>query len=133
MTATIPAKALIVVADAGKAVLFRNTGAAGAIALHELRRLTPDMKIEQGPSGSRPVEQTIHQTEGATFVNTIAHVLHAMHGQNEFTALVLVAAPKTLGELRSALHSSLESTVVHSLSKDLTNHTTAEIQKALEH
>ena len=133
MTDSIPPKALIVVADGGKAILFRNTGKSGALSLHEERRLTPDTAVEQGPSGSRPAEQTIAQTAGATFVNTVAHVLHAMHGKNEFSDLVLVAAPKTLGELRSALHTSLAATVVHSMPKDLTNHTTAEIQKALSH
>ena len=131
MTDTIPAKALIVVADGGKAILFWNTGTGGTVTLREERRLTPDTAVEQGPSGSRPVEQTVRQTAEATFVNTVAHVLHAMHGQNAFSALVLVAPPATLGELRSALHHSLEATVVRSLPKDLTNHTTADIQKAL--
>lgn len=133
MTDKIPTKALIVVADGGKAILFRNTGTGGTVTLHEERRLTPDTVVAQGPSGSRPAEQTVRQTQEATFVNTVAHILHAMHGQNEFTALVIVAPPKTLGELRSALHHSLEATIVHSLPKDLTNQTTAEIQKALAH
>ena len=133
MTNTIPDKALIVVADGGKAILFRNTGSHGAVVLHEERRLTPDTDTEQGPSGSRPVEQTQRQTAEASFVNAVAHTLHAMHGQGDFTALVLVAAPQTLGELRSAVHKSVAAAVVHSISKDLTNHTTSDIAKALAH
>ena len=133
MTQTIPAKALIVVADGGKAILFRNTGTGGTLSLREETRLTPDTAVEQGPSGSRPAEQSVQQTQEASFVNTVAHVLQSMHGQNAYEALFLVAAPKTLGELRSALHKSVEGTVVGSLSKDLTNHTTADIQAALSH
>lgn len=131
MTDSIPANALIVVADAGKAILFRNTGTGHALELREERRLTPDTTAEQGPSGSRPPDQSLSQTHGASFVNTVAHVLQSMHGKNDFSALFLVAPPKTLGELRSALHKSVEGTVVGSLSKDLTNQPLAAIHKAL--
>ena len=133
MTDTIPNQALIVVADGGKAILFRNTGSGHAVVLREERRLTPNAETEQGPSGSRPVEQSESQTAEASFVNVIAHALHAMHGQGEFKALVLVAAPATLGELRSAIHKSVAATVACSISKDLTNHTTKEIAEALSH
>ena len=133
MAHEIPAKALVVVADAGKAILFRNTGVGHVLELHEERRLTPDTAVEQGPSGARPADQSLSQTHGASFVNTLAHVLQGMHGKNEFSALFLVAAPKTLGELRSALHKSVEGAVVGSLSKDLTNQPLAEIQKTLSH
>ena len=131
MTGAIPNKALVVVADGGKAIFFRNTGNGSTVSLHEERRVVPNAEEEQGPSGSRPAEQTVRQTQEATFVNVVAHTLHAMHGQGEFTSLVLVAAPRTLGELRSAIHKSVEATVVRSLDKDLTNHSTSDIAKAL--
>ena len=86
--------------------------------------MVPNPAEEQGPSGARPVEQSQHQTEGATFVNVVAHALHAMLGQNAFKDLVLVAPPETLGELRSAIHKTVAATVVRSLSKDLTHQTT---------
>ena len=127
----IPNKALIVVADGGKAIFFRNTGKGATVTLQEERRMVPNAADAQGPSGSRPAEQTRHQTDEATFVNTLAHTLHTLHGQGGYTALVLVAAPQTLGELRSAIHKSVEATVVRSLDKDLTNHTTQDIAKAL--
>ena len=112
-------------------MFFRNVGHGLTLSLKEERRLLPDSATEQGPSGSRPVEQSLKQTEEASFVNVVAHALQALHGQGGFTALVLVAAPATLGELRSALHKSVMGTVVRSLAKDLTHQTTAEIGAAL--
>ena len=127
----IPENALVVVADGGKAILFRNSGVGGAVKLKEERRVTPDSAVEQGPSGSRPADQSVKQTAEASFVNTLAHLLHRMHDHKEFSAVVLIAAPTALGELRSALHGSVTSAVVGSLAKDYTNHTTHDIEKAL--
>ena len=131
MSDAIPHNALVVVADGGKAIFFRNHGKGLTVSLKEERRLVPDPATEQGPSGSRPVEQTTRQTDEASFVNVVAHALQALHGQNGFEALVLVAPATALGELRSAMHKSVAATVVRSMSKDLTNQTTAEIEKAL--
>ncbi|MDP2295108.1 MAG: hypothetical protein Q8M24_06550 [Pseudolabrys sp.] len=38
---SIPNKALIVIADGRKAILFRNTGDGDTVTLHEERRLSP--------------------------------------------------------------------------------------------
>ncbi len=127
----IPSNALIVVADGGKAIFFRNTGSGATVTLKEERRLTPDSATEQGPSGSRPSDQSVKQTGEASFVNVVAHELQALHGKGAFKALVLVAPATTLGELRSAIHKQVAETVVHSVSKDLTNHSTADIAKSL--
>jgi protein required for attachment to host cells len=131
MSDTIPKNALIVVADGGKAILLRNTSAEAAISLQEVARLTPDTIGGQGPSGTRAGDQTPGETNEATFSKQIAQALVAMHNQNQFEALVLVADPQTLGQIRSALNKNVENAVVRSLSKDLTNHSAAEIEKAL--
>ncbi|MDO9412043.1 MAG: host attachment family protein [Pseudolabrys sp.] len=126
---TIPHKALVVIADGGKAILFRNIGKDGApVALHEEQRLTP--KDLQGPSGARP-DETPSQTEEATFSKQLADTLHTMKNKNDFDAMVLVADPQTLGQLRAAMHKTVMDTIVLSLSKDLTNHSTNDIAAAL--
>ena len=61
----------------------------------------------------------------------IAQNLQAMKQQNGFEALVVVADPQTLGQLREAMHKTVESSVVKSLDKDLTNHTPEDIAAAL--
>ena len=129
----IPAKALIVVADGRKAIVLRNTAASGPVTLHEESRLDPKNLSGEGPSGSRPNEQTPHQTDEATFAKQLAHKLFAMHEAGAYQALVLAADPQTLGQMRPALHKTVEAALVLTLNKDLTNHTTAEIAAAVNH
>lgn len=131
MSNPIPEHALVVVADGGKAFLFRRTGSGGEVTLREERKLTPDSMREQGPSGSRPEAQTKQQTDEASFANRLSHVLHTMHQHGEYEALVLVVDPQTLGQLRGSMHKTVEGAVVRTLSKDLTNHSRQDIEQAL--
>jgi protein required for attachment to host cells len=133
VTQTIPNNALILVADGGKAMLLRNTAATGAeISLREESRVTPEGST-QGPSGARPEDQSPGQTGEATFAKQLAQSLTVMKQQNGFDSLILVADPQTLGQIRGALHKTVEGTVIRSLSKDLTNHSLQEIATALAH
>jgi protein required for attachment to host cells len=131
MSDTIPKNALIIVADGGKAILLRNTSADATLSLQEVSRLTPDSIGGQGPSGSRPEDQSPKQTGEAIFAKQLAQAVEAMFNKNQFEALVLVADPQTLGQIREALPKTVEKVVVQSVSKDLTNHSVAEIEKAL--
>ena len=131
MAHDIPAKALILVADGAKAILFRNTGKPGEVSLQEERRLTLSDFDNDGPSGARPGGQTPKQTGEATFAKKLAQSLHTMRAANAYEALAIVADPETLGEIRQAMHKTVEASVVHSIPKDLTNHSVAEIAAAL--
>ena len=128
----IPHNALVVVADGGGATLFRNTGTGGELTLKEERKLSPKDLSEEGPSGSRPEDQSPRQTDEATFAKQLVQMLHKMSNGNKFSDLVIVADPQTLGQMRSAMHKTVEASVVRSLAKDLTNHSVADITKALQ-
>ncbi|MBC9207613.1 host attachment protein [Roseomonas aerophila] len=131
MSHDIPNNALILVADGGKAMLLRNTAPSGGeVSLTEEGRITPE-SAAQGPSGSRPEDQTPGQTSEATFSKQVAQALNALKQQNGFDALVLVADPQSLGQIREALHKTVDAAVIKSLSKDLTNHSLDDIAKAL--
>lgn len=130
MNHSIPDQALVVVADGGKALLLRRTGTGPAVSLREESRLDAKSLAAQGPAGARP-DQSPKQTGEATFVNELAHHLLTMRQQNRFEALVLVADPQTLGQLRSAIHKTVEQAVAFSISKDLTNHPLKAIESAL--
>jgi len=131
MSHDIPNNALIIVADGGKAMVLRNTAANGAeLELREEGHIAPDSSA-QGPSGSRPEDQTPGQTGEATFAKQVAQALNTLKQRNDFDALVLVADPSTLGQIRGALHKTVENAVIKSLSKDLTNHSLSDIAKAL--
>ena len=127
----IPENALIVVADGGGAKLFRNTGTGGEISLKEEAALSPKNLADEGPSGSRPEDQTPSQTDEATFAKQLAQKLFKMHEAKSYSDLVLIADATTLGTMRASLHKTVEASVVKSLSKDYTHQSAADIAKAL--
>ncbi len=131
---TVPPDALVVVADGGKAIVFRNRGTGHELSLTEEKRITPkslSAEGSQGPSGSRPGDQTVHQTEEATFAKQLADALYAMRHKGDYKQLVLIADPQTLGQMRDCLHKEVEASMAFTLSKDYTNQSVADIEKAL--
>jgi protein required for attachment to host cells len=49
----------------------------------------------------------------------------------KITDLVIIAAPRTLGELRKHYHKKLSATLVGEIAKDLTGHAVQDIEKAI--
>lgn len=131
MSQTIPNNALVVVADGGKARLFRNAGHGQEIRLHEDAHLTPQDLANEGPSGSRPEEQTPRQTGEATFAKQLVRRLDAMRQQGAYDHLVLAADPQTLGQMRDAMSKAVADSIVFSVAKDLTNHPAQDVADAL--
>ncbi len=124
---TIPQQTLVVVADGHRAVLFRTHGVNDAMTLTEERQLTPQNLAAEGPSGSRPEEQSPRQTDEATFAKQLAAELFTLKQANKFEHMVLAADPQTLGQLRSALHKTVEASIALTLDKELTNHSAGDI------
>ena len=52
--------------------------------------------------------------------------------RNEFESLIIVAPPKTLGELRKHYHKEVEKRLAGEIAKDLTGHPVPEIEKILQ-
>ncbi|RJF70170.1 host attachment family protein [Rhodopseudomonas palustris] len=129
--ALIPHNALIVVADGRGALLLRNTGKAASVTLRQERKLEPSNLDNDGPSGSRPEDQTQSQTDEATFAKQLTQVINKMKLDGEFDQLVLVADPQTLGQIRPILHKTVEASLIRSLAKDLTNHPLDQIAEAI--
>lgn len=129
----IPTGAWIVVADGAHARLFHNIGKNDALQLKQEDLVKPDMADEQGqgPSGHRPPEASPEQTDEATFAKQLVQRLNAAALKHEFQALVLIADPKTLGEMRPQLHSETSKRIIGELPKTLTNSTVSDIEKIL--
>lgn len=127
----IPTGSWVVVADGTHARLFHNVGKDGAVSLHQDENVTPDPLDEQGPSGHRPTESTPEQTGEATFAKQLAHRLNAAALKQEYEHLVLIADPKTLGEIRPQLHVETSKRIVVELAKTLTNSSLDDIEKTL--
>ncbi|OYV37953.1 MAG: attachment protein [Rhodospirillales bacterium 20-64-7] len=131
MAQEIPHDAMIALVDGGKALLLRNIGTETSLSLREEGHLTLQDVTNDGPSGTRPVEQTPHQTDEATFAKQLIKRLTAMHEAGDFAAIVLAADPQTLGQLRAAMHKDLERAVLFTLAKDFTNMKLPDIAHAL--
>jgi protein required for attachment to host cells len=73
----------------------------------------------------------IHKMEKRDFTARLAGVLDRACGEGEFDRLVLVAPPRSLGELRALLSERVKKTVSHEVGKDLTGATPAQVRESL--
>jgi protein required for attachment to host cells len=127
----VPHNALVVVADGTGARLFRNTAPDGKISLSAAGELKPGHLNDDGPAGKRPPESTAQETDEATFAKQLANELYRRAQKGDFAALVLIADPQTLGQIRPSLHKEVQHRLVTELAKTLTNASIADIEKAL--
>ena len=125
--------AVIAVADGEKLVLFQNSGEANEPRLTALA--TPEVDMENMSSGSRRISKAANpddktQNEDA-FAAGAAELLNKQVLRNKIEELIVIAAPKTLGELRRHFHKETQARIKGELAKDLTGHSTSQIEKAL--
>jgi len=131
----LPKGATVAVADGEKLRLFRNGGDEGALALSAL----PDPAIGGGNagSGSRHQSSSANHDHGQSaedgYAAGTAAFLNRQVMDKKIDALVVIAAPRTLGELRKHYHKQLEGVLLRELAKDLTGHSLNEISTAVEH
>ena len=131
MEDTIPHNALVVVADGIGARFFRNTGRDFKVALAPDGTFNPANLLNDGPSGHRPPESSKQETDEATFAKQLAHELYRRAHSGDFAALVLIADPQTLGQIRPVLHKEVQRRIVREVGKTLTKASISDIQKAL--
>jgi len=127
----LPKGALVAVVDGEKLVMFKNTGDLTP----ELTALpTPDINSVGGGSGSHPSsaanpDDSTQAEDG--YAAGVAALLNQQALSGQFEHLFVVAAPKTLGELRKHWHKALEAKLVGELAKDLTGQPTDAIATAI--
>ena len=131
MVVKVPHNALVVVADGAGARLFRNSGHKNKVLLSAEGEFKPTNLLDEGPAGHRPPESSGQETDEATFAKQLAKELYRRAHAGDFAALVLVADPQTLGQIRPSLHKEVKERVVSELGKTLTKASIKEIQKAL--
>lgn len=142
----LPNNSVVLVADGRKSLFFRNEGDSDFpnLAIEEkAEQINPahheqaadtagqSMKTVDGRGGSMD-EVDFHQQEEDRFAAEIAEQLKRRALANEFEALVIVAPPRTLGELRKHYHKEVERRIVGEVPKDLTGMPVAEIEKVLQ-
>ena len=129
----LPKDATVAVADGEKLSLFRNTGDEANPKLTALP--DADVGTENKGSGARHVSSAANpddsQVAEDSFAAGIADLLNRRVLDGKLTDLVIVAAPRTLGELRRHYHQKLKAVLVGEIAKDLTGHTVQDIEKAI--
>ena len=129
----LPKGAHVAVADGGKLVMFRNSGDEGAPHLTEVPHDTVDTHNKSGgqhhiSSDGNPGD---NRQEEDAFVAGAAAILNKQVLEHKIKALVVIADPKTLGELRKHYHKALSPVLLGEIHKDLTNHSTKDIEKSI--
>lgn len=138
----VPHNAFVLVADGRKALFFRNEGDADFPNLkveHAEEHPNPadrDHKTDAAGSassthGGTMGETDFHQQEEDRFAASTADMLKRRALADGFESLIIVAPPKTLGELRKHYHVSVSQRLAGELAKDLTGHSVPDIEQAL--
>ena len=122
---------IIVVADGESAVIWRNRGHA-ELDLEQVETVTFGSMSNDGPSGSTPVEQSLHDLEEATFIKLLTQKLNAMALAHALPdEVVIIADPTSLGQMRPQYHAELKRRIVKELPKTLVKASKKDLEKAL--
>lgn len=143
----VPHDSYVLVADGAKMLFFRNDGDADNLNLTviaaEQQADLQDREIKTDQAGQKPSapginggssagETDFHQQAEDRFAVDAADRLNRAALANEFERLIIVAPPKTLGELRKHYHKQVESRIAAEIAKDLTGHPVDRIEAALQ-
>jgi protein required for attachment to host cells len=142
----VPHNTFVVVADGKKMLFFRNEGDSEFLKLEVDRKREQELPADRdlkrdesgrtfdasGGAGRSAYEETdFHQLEEDRFAAETAELLKKGALRNEFESLIIVAPPKTLGELRKHYHKEVEKRLAGEIAKDLTGHPVTEIEKII--
>ena len=124
---------IVAVADGENLNLFRNDGDEAAINLSAL----PSEEVDTSNSGSGARHRSSSanpddsQQDEDRFSAGIVDNLNRQVLDGKIDKLLIIAAPRTLGELRKHYHKNLSAALVGEVDKDLTGHSIREIEKAV--
>ena len=141
----VPHRSLVLVADGRKLLLLRNEGDGVHVNLmveHAEEQADPatgpqvtdsagQASSSHGAARSSVEPTDFHQIEEDRFAANAADLLKRRALANDFASLIVVAPPRTLGELRRHYHKEVSARLAGELAKDLTGHPIPEIEKAL--
>lgn len=130
----LPHGTVIALVDGKQFALFRNSGNEAAPVLAAMPAPDLDEHNRAGGTGrdSSSANPTGHQIdEDAHAAAVTAWLNHQVAGHN-IGHLVVVASPRTLGEMRRHYHKQLEAALVVELSKNLIGKSGPELLAALQ-
>lgn len=137
--------AWVLIADGEKALFLKNLTDAENPHLEVVRKEEQDNPKDIDQSANRPgrkqdtgvgqvsaMDDTDwHELAKERFAAELADLLYRQAHRHQFEKIVIVAPPKTLGELRNKLHKEVADKVIAEVPKTLTNHPLDEIEAQL--
>jgi protein required for attachment to host cells len=145
-TLKIPHNAFAFVGDGRKALFLRNEGDEKFPNLktenvfedenpltHEQGSERPGRLSKAIDSGQRSAVEPVdwHQIEEHRFAKKVATAMERVVRSRKVPALVVVAPPKTLADLRLAFHADVQARIIAEVNKDLTKHPVGDIERHL--
>lgn len=142
----IPHNAIVFVGDGRKALFLRNEGDDRFLNLrkqqvfedsnpptHDQGTDRPGRISKAYDSGQRSAVEPVdwHHIEEHRFVGKVASAMELLARAKQVPAFVVVAPPKALADLRSAIHPDVKALIIAEINKDLTRHPIGDIEKHL--
>ena len=142
----IPHDAFVFVGDGRKALFLRNEGDEKYPNLktervfedvnpltHEQGSERPGRLSKSFDSGQRSAVEPVdwHHLEEHRFARQVAAAMEEIMWSRKVPALIVVAPPRTLADLRTAFHADVRARIVAEINKDLTKHPVGDIEKHL--
>jgi len=139
----IPHNAFVFVGDGRKALFLRNEGdekypnLISESVFEDVNPLThaqgserPGRVSKALHSGQRSAVEPVdwHNIEKHRFAKEVAEKMERVVRQRKVPALVIVAPPRTLADLRNTFHSDVRALIIAEINKDLTKHPIGEIE-----
>ena len=132
----------VLIADGEKALFLQNKTDGEDPFLDLFREEEQENPANRDQAASRPgrrsdgpgVQRSAlddtdwHELQKERFAQDLADILYKHVQKGAFESIVLVAPPKTLGELRDEIHQEVASKVIGEIPKTLTNHPIDEIE-----
>lgn len=125
--------ATVAVVDGAKLSVFRNTGDEANPKLNAFELGSVDTSNKSGGKGhasssANPDDNT--QDEDG-FVSGVVELLNKQAVTGKLSGLIVIAAPRALGEMRKHYHAKLKDVLIGEIPKDLTGQTSDDIEKAI--
>jgi len=142
----IPHDAFVFVGDGRKALFLRNKGDEKFPDLRTERVFVdtnpptreqgtdkPGRAFKRAGTNLRSSLDNVdwHDLEEHRFARHVAEAMEKLVRERKVKALVVVAPPRTLADLRNAFHADVKSRIVAEIDKDLTKHPVYDIEKHL--
>jgi protein required for attachment to host cells len=142
----IPHDAFVFVGDGRKALFLRNEGDEKYPNLktervfedvnpstHEQGSERPGRVSKAFDSGQRSAVEPVdwHHIEQHRFARQVAAAMEDIVRTRKVPALIVVAPPRTLADLRTAFHADVRSRIIAEINKDLTRHPVGDIERHL--